>query len=185
VLQIKLGNYINTSGQQESWVASICMCYKLDLETTLTPHKQWESCVTSICMCYKLGNYINTLGAVRNLGCIHLCDANQTWKLCQHLVVARKLGCIHLYVVQIKLENCISTPMASRKLGCIHMYMVQIRPKNYIRTQGINKLWQLLEKKYWFEKKVKHWKGIDQTSKGRGYMGKTSKKQVEKLQENT
>jgi hypothetical protein len=34
-------------------------------------------------------------------------------------------------------------------------------------------------------KKTKHLKGIDQSSKGKGYDGKNFKKQVEKFQENT
>ncbi len=36
--------------------------------------------------------------------------------------------------------------MATRKLGCINLYVVQMKLKNCIRAQGINKLWQLLEK---------------------------------------
>jgi len=42
-----------------------------------------------------------------------------------------------------------------------------------------------LEKNYKFENKVKHLKGIDQSSKGKGYDGKNFKKQVEKLPKNT
>jgi uncharacterized protein (UPF0335 family) len=75
--------------------------------------------------------------------------------------------------------------MATRKLGCIHMYVMQIRPKNYIIPQGIIKLYQLLEKKSRFENKIKHLKSIDQSSKGKGYDGKSFKKKMEILQENT
>jgi hypothetical protein len=38
-----------------------------------------------------------------------------------------------------------------------------------------------LGKKIRFEKKVKHLKGIDQSSKGKGYDGKNFIKQMEKL----
>jgi hypothetical protein len=42
-----------------------------------------------------------------------------------------------------------------------------------------------LLKKSRFETKVKHLKGIDQSSKGYNYDDKSFKKQMEKLQENT
>jgi hypothetical protein len=42
-----------------------------------------------------------------------------------------------------------------------------------------------LGKKSKFEKNVKHLKGIDQSSKNKGYNGITFKKKMEKPQENT
>jgi hypothetical protein len=42
-----------------------------------------------------------------------------------------------------------------------------------------------LEKKSRFENKVKHLKGINESSKCKGYDGKNFKKQMEKLQKNT
>jgi hypothetical protein len=135
-----LKSYLETSShpwQEESWVASICMCYKLDLETTSTPHGQWESWVASMLQ-IKLRNYINTLGVVRKLGCIHLYVLqiklrnyiNTPWAM-------KKLGCIHLYVLQIKLGNYINTLGATRKLGCIHLYVMQIKLEYCVNT-----LWQ-------------------------------------------
>ncbi len=53
---------------------------------------------------------------------------------------------------------------------------MQIKPKNYIKAQGISKLWQLSENKFRFENKIKHLKGIDQSSEGKGYDGKKFKK---------
>ncbi len=41
-----------------------------------------------------------------------------------------------------------------------------------------------MQKNYRFENKAKHLKGIEQSSKGKGYDGKNFKKKVEKLQEN-
>ncbi len=48
-----LKSYLETTShpwQQESWVASNCMCCKLDLETTSTLHGQQKIWVASICM---------------------------------------------------------------------------------------------------------------------------------------
>ncbi len=88
-----------------------------------------------------------------------ICGANQTCKLYQH-------------------------PMAIRKLGYIHLYVVQIRPKNYIKAQGINKIWQLLEKNLNLKRKENIWKVLTKSSKRQRLWWKSFKKQVKKLQEN-
>jgi hypothetical protein len=62
--------------------------------------------------------------------------------------------------------------MVARKLGYIHLYVVQIKPKNYIKAQRISKTLTTFGKKIKFEKKVKHLKGINQSSKGKGNDGK-------------
>ncbi len=79
VLQIGLGNYIDTPLATKSWVASICMWCKSNLKIVLTPYGS-----------KKVGLHPLVRGA------------NQTWILYQHPMAVRKLDCIHLYVVQIK-----------------------------------------------------------------------------------
>ncbi len=66
--------------------------------------------------------------------------------------------------------------MAARKFGCIHLYVVQIRAKNYITFQGINKLWQLLEKNLNLERKENIWKVLTEVQKAKAMMEKALKK---------